>query len=129
MLRAYSANDPLTLGLAAAIGTERGHRIVLAIWRPLVAVEDIVGRNVDEGHVCRSGGRGKKRRSIAINAKRLLGLCLSLVDGGVSRRIDDRERRMITNRLPDVIFGADIGDDRSKPAVSCGASPTSARPI
>ena len=88
---AYFTNGTLTLGLAEAIGAERGNGIVLAIWYPLGAVEDIVGRNVDERHVGRRGGRGEKRRSIAIDAKRLLGFGFSLVDGGVSCRVDDRD--------------------------------------
>ena len=116
MLCAYFTNGTLTLGLAEAIGTERSNRIVLAIWRPLGAVEDIVGRNMDEGHVGRRGGRGEKRRSIAIDAKRLLGFGLSLVDGGVGCRVDDRERWMITNRPPDGIFTADIG---GRPVKTC----------
>ena len=117
MLSAYFTNGALTLGLAAAIGAERSDRIILAIRRPLGAVEDIVGRNVDERHAGCGGGRSEKRRSIAIDAKRLLGFCLSLVDGGVSRGVDDRERRMLTNRPPDGIFRADIG---GQPVKTCG---------
>jgi hypothetical protein len=81
----------LTAALRAAIGAERvrGVRLGIVFGGRLPAVEDIVGREVDEGDVetCRGAGHGGG--TIAVDDEGAVRLVLGLVDGCVGGGIDD----------------------------------------
>ena len=78
----------------AAIGADRRRGIVLAIGAVERAVEDIIGRELDE----RNASAAPPPRATApapsrIDRHRELGLGFGLVDGGIGGGVDDRRRR------------------------------------
>jgi hypothetical protein len=90
MARRSGTHRDLAGQLAAAVGAERGDRIVLPVGRLLAAVEDVVGREVDEGQVARGAGPRNRGRTLLVGGEGRRGLALCLVDGGVGGRVDDQ---------------------------------------
>ena len=94
--------------LAGAIDRGGIDGILLDIGAALAAVEDIVGRDMDQGRPDGLAGLGQRRRPIAIDGEGELGLALGLVDGGIGGGVDhqigllgDRPLRGPPRAVPD----------------------------
>ena len=82
----------ITRGLAGAVGRERVDRVVLGVGGRLRAVEDIVGRKMDERRADLAAGVGERGRSVAIDGEGDLALCFGLIDRGIGAGVDDDAR-------------------------------------
>ena len=96
-VRAAEANLALAGELRAPVCAERAGGIVFAPGPVAAAIEDIVGRNMQEGQaaLCRRGGHGAGR--VAVDARRQVFFFLGLVDGGIGGGVDNRVRGMGRN--------------------------------
>jgi len=77
---------------APRISALRIDRMVLPVRLARRAVEDVVGRDVDQRQMLRSGRCGDDSGAVAVHPERLHGVALGLVHGGVGRGVDDRGR-------------------------------------
>ena len=87
MLEAGLSDRILTFCLAETIDAERRDRIVLRIRLLLLAVEHIVGRQVDQGHAQAGAGPRNDARPFSIDGHRRVGFRLGLVDEIVGGRV------------------------------------------
>ena len=105
------ADGALARLLAGAIDRGGIDGILLDIGAALAAVEDIVGRDMDQGRADGLAGFGQGRRPVAIDGEGELGLALGLVDGGVGGGVDHQigllgdhrftaQRRVCADRSP-----------------------------
>src|SRR5664280_933496 len=83
--------------LAAAIGIERRHLILLDIRRPLSPVEHIVGRNMNERNPVTPGLGRKSCGRLSVNGKRRRLFTFSAIDVGICGSIDDGAPRRRCN--------------------------------
>lgn len=79
----------LALQFAAPIGRDRSDRIVLAIGAPQGAIEDVVGRDLDDGDAERGGGFCHFAGGCAVSQPCSVLLAFGQIDGGEGSGIDD----------------------------------------
>ena len=94
------ADGALARLLAGAIDRGGIDGILLDIGAALAAVEDIVGRDMDQGRADGLAGFGQGRRPVAIDGEGELGLALGLVDGGVGGGVDHQIGLLGDHRFP-----------------------------
>ena len=80
-----AAGGRLAVELRAAVGAERIRRVGLDVRLALRAVEDVVGREVDERHA----ERGRVLRAADVDRRRALRVVLGAVDVRPGRRVQD----------------------------------------
>ena len=120
MIGRGGANLLLADQLAPPVGAGRSGRVVLAIGALADAIEDIIGRDVDDRNTALAGDAGQGAGGIAVEPHREVGLVLGLVDVGKSGRIDDHSGRDPVDRAgkrlgaPEIEFGSS-GEDRFEP--------------
>src|SRR5258708_22476034 len=82
----------VTGGLAGAVSGERADRIVLGVGAGLRAVEDVIGREVDERSADLAAGTGERGRAVTIDRESRVTLRFRLIDRGIGAGVDDDAR-------------------------------------
>ena len=91
MTRRRCPHRVLTGGLAGAIGAQWIDRVALAVGAARrLAVEHIVGRNMDQRQSRPRAGLRNMRGAVTIDRKGKLRLALRPIDGGIGGRVDDQ---------------------------------------
>src|SRR5690606_14616174 len=85
--RAAVADGVLAGELAGAVGAERGGRVVLAIRARRAAVEDVIGRIVDQQRIARRTRGGQLPGRLRIGAEGRVTFTFGTIDGGVGRGV------------------------------------------
>ena len=93
--------------LRAPVGRARAGRVGLARRARRVAVEDVVGRDVDDGAPARPRRRRDVAGAVAVDRGRRRLLGLGAVDVGPGRAVDDRVGARVADRGAD---GLRVGD-------------------
>src|SRR6478609_7481928 len=108
VLRMRRAHTPLAFLLAMAVCPERCHRIVLGVGVAFRAVEDVIGRDMQERDIQFRSGLREMPRCERIDCVGSLGFALRLVDGGIGGTIDDRARRRFAHIGERGLFSRDV---------------------
>ena len=92
------ADSHFSGGFRPAIDADRRDRIVLAIRAGFLAVEHIIGGQVNQRTPGLGAAFGNDRGAIAIDREGCLGFALRLIDRGIGGGINDQIGRDLANR-------------------------------
>jgi energy-coupling factor transporter ATP-binding protein EcfA2 len=128
MRTARLLDRPFAGELAGAIDRERRGRVRFLPGCGPTAVEDIVGREMKEGHACIGGPACHGARSGFVHEKRRLAVAFCLVDGVLGCGIDDHVGRQLIQSSADLVrprqvdqlaIGCDHGAESRKTGDQC----------
>ena len=86
------AHRTLACSLGSAVGVDRRDRVVLEVRPIFAAVEDIVGRDVDQRHIGGRARRGEHGWANLVSEPRGLGFALCGIDLRVGCGVHDKRR-------------------------------------
>ncbi len=92
VLPGYSKRQPLAFGFRAAVHAERRDRIRFHVPPRLRAVENVIGRHVQEAGAASLGGLHEMADTGRVHRERRRRLVLGAIDRGVGRRVHDHRR-------------------------------------
>src|SRR6185312_11382095 len=91
-----------------AVNRERIDRVVFGVRAGLGPVEDIIGREMNEGGADVAASIGQGRRTVAVDSKGHVGLALGLIDRGVGGSVDDEVRSHVRYIAPDRVWSGKV---------------------
>ena len=72
------------------------------------AVEDVIGRDVDDACADLAGGRGEVADGVAVDQEAAFGVALGAIDGGVGGAIDDVGVAAAADKVGDGVTVAEV---------------------